>query len=175
VLSAPVRLIAGSGSEVVIRGAPEAIAHLRLQGGRLSADCRWLTTSRTIEVELPAQALHHVRVTGAGKVALQKLSQAELALTVTGSGEVQAQGSVERLAATVTGSGAVRLGDLALKRLTAKITGSGTLEAAPRDDADIRVTGSGDVRLLARPANLRSKTTGSGRITQPPVEAADKK
>ena len=42
----------------------------------------------------------------------------------------------------------------------------GDLEAAPKDEADITISGSGHVRLLARPASLRSKVSGSGRITQ---------
>src|SRR6185369_4859964 len=109
VLSTPVRLIASPGSEVVIRGAPETIAHLRLQGGRLSADCRWLTTPRPIEVELPARALRHVRLAGSVKATLEKLSEPELMLTVSGSGNVQASGTVERAVIAISGSGDVRL------------------------------------------------------------------
>ena len=175
VLSAPVRLIAGPGSEVVIRGAPEAIAHIRLQGGRLSADCRGLASSRPIEVELPARALRHVRLSGSVKATLEKLSEPELKLTVSGSGNVQAAGAVERAVVTISGSGDVRLGETALRRLTVKISGSGTLEAAPKDEADLTISGSGTVRLLSRPASLHTKVSGSGRISQPPVESADKK
>src|SRR6478672_8905244 len=68
------RLIAGTGSEVIVRGAPQTIAHLQLRGGRLFADCR-LRSSQAIEVELPARALRHVRISGAGRVALDKLDQ----------------------------------------------------------------------------------------------------
>jgi len=162
------RLIAGTGSEVIVRGAPQTIAHLQLRGGRLFADCR-LRSSQAIEVELPARALRHVRISGAGRVTLEKLDQPELTLTISGSGHMQAKGAVERVSATISGSGDVRLGDVALKRLVTKISGSGDLEAAPKDEADITISGSGHVRLLARPASLRSKVSGSGRITQPPV------
>ena len=55
-----------------------------------------------------------------------------------------------------------------------KISGSGNVEAAPKDEADLTISGSGNVRLLSRPASLRTKVSGSGRISQP-VEAADKK
>ena len=53
--------------------------------------------------------------------------------------------------------------------------GSGDVEAAPTDDADIRISGSGKVNLLTRPARLNAKVSGSGRITQPPLEAAQGK
>jgi hypothetical protein len=168
VTPASLRLIAGSGSEVIVRGAPQTIAHLQLRGGRLFADCR-LRTSQPIEVELPARALRHVRISGSGRVALEKLDQPELTLTISGSGHFQAKGTVERVSATISGSGDFRLGDLAMKRLVTKISGSGDLEAAPKDEADVTISGSGHVRLLTRPANLRSKVAGSGRISQPPV------
>ena len=53
-----------------------------------------------------------------------------------------------------------------MKQLTVDISGSGKVEAAPKDTADVRISGSGDVKLLSRPANLTSKVSGSGRISQ---------
>ena len=44
---------------------------------------------------------------------------------------------------------------------------SRTVEAAPKDTADIKISGSGDVKLLSRPVTLTSKVSGSGRISQP--------
>ena len=55
------------------------------------------------------------------------------------------------------------------------ITCSGNIEASPEDVADINVCDTGDVRLLTRSAQLRTHVSGSGRITQPPLEAADGK
>lgn len=173
VAPAALRLIPGNGSEVVLRGAPETIAHLRLVGGRLFADCRGLAAAPPIEVELPAEALRHLRLSGSTHVVLEKLDQPALELTISGSGDVRARGSVERLAVTISGSADARLGDLAAKRLKARLSGSGTLEASPQDEADLKVSGSGNVRLLTRPASLHSKVSGSGRIVQPPLESAD--
>jgi hypothetical protein len=171
----PLRLVPGSGSDVVLRGAPEMIAHLQLNGRHLRADCRPPGNAATVTVELPARALRNVRLSGSATVTLEKLDQQALALTVSGSGQVQAQGTVEQVAATISGSGNVRLGEVVMRRLTTKISGSGSLEAGPRDEADIKISGSGDVRLLSRPAALTSKISGSGHITQPPVAAADRK
>ena len=58
-----------------------------------------------------------------------------------------------------------------MKQLTVKISGSGNIEAAPKDDADINISGSGNVRLLSRPAppqqpcrGLRAHHPGLGRL-----------
>ena len=169
----PLRLIAGDGGEVVLRGAPDTIAHLRLRGGRLFS-CGRLGAG-PVDVELPARALRHVRISGAGTVTVEKLNQRELGLTISGSGDIQAQGTVERVSAEISGSGNVRLADLALKRLRTKISGSGRVEAGPTDEADIHLSGAGTVKLLTRPAVLHTKVSGAGRIIQASVESADKK
>lgn len=171
-LPGSVRLVASPGDDVLVRGAADAIAHIELRGRRLGL-CGSSATMREVEIEVPARALRRVQVSGATRVALAKLDQPELVLNVSGSSSVRAQGSVGRLTARLSGAGEMRLGELALKSLTTKISGSGSLEAAPKDEADIRISGAGSVRLLSRPAILRSKVSGAGRIYQPPLEAAD--
>ena len=170
----PLRLVAGDGSDVIMRGTPDAIAHLKLRGGKLFS-CGRRGASGPIEIELPARALRHVRISGAGTVTLEKLSQRELGLAISGSGDIQAQGSVERVSADISGSGNVRLADVALKRLKTKISGSGRVEAGPTEEADIHLSGAGTVKLLSRPTTLHTKVSGAGRIIQPSVESADKK
>ncbi|MBN9090176.1 MAG: DUF2807 domain-containing protein [Reyranella sp.] len=168
----PLRLIASDGSDVVLRGTPEAVARLQVRGGKLFSCGR---LEGPVEVALPARALRHVRISGAGNVTLEKLDQRELELRINGSGQIEAHGSVERVSATISGSGDVRLGDVTMKRLDAKISGSGSVEAGPKEEADLKLAGSGKVRLLTRPASLHSKVSGAGRIIQPPLESADKK
>jgi len=174
-LPATVHFRGGAGDEVVVRGTPDVIAHIEVHDGRITLDCRG-DVSRAIAIELPGRAFRAVRISGSAKVTLDNLSQPELALTISGSGSMRAQGSVDQITATISGSGDTRLGDVALKRLTAKISGSGSIEAAPKEDADIHISGSGNVKLLSRPVRLTSKVAGSGRISQLPNEAAaDKK
>ena len=174
-LPLPVHLVPGTADQVVLRGAPETIAHLELKGGRLRADCRNLPGRQTVTVELPSRALRNVRLSGSATASIGPLDQPALALTVSGSGQVQASGTVERMTLTIRGSGDIRLNDLAMTRLTTRIAGSGNLEAGPKEEADITIAGSGNVKLLRRPATLNTRIAGSGRITQPPIEAADGK
>jgi Putative auto-transporter adhesin, head GIN domain len=169
----PLHLVAGDGGELVMRGTPDTIAHLRLRGGRLFS-CGRLGAG-PVDIELPSRALRHVRISGAGTITLEKLDQRELGLAISGSGDIQAQGTVERVSAEISGTGNVRLADVALKRLKTKISGSGRVEAGPTDEADIHLSGAGTVKLLTRPAALHTKVSGAGRIIQPSVESADKK
>ena len=174
-MSVPVRLVPGTAMTSCCAATPETIAHLDLSGGRLRADCRNLPDRQTMR-----SSCRRARCVTCGSPDRPRppsgsSTSRALALTVSGSGHVQAQGTVERMTVTIPGSGDVRLGDLAMKRLTTRIAGSGNLEAGPKEEADITISGSGNVRLLSRPATLNTKIAGSGRITQPPVEAADRK
>jgi len=97
---------------------------------------------------------------------MENVNQPELALRISGSGSMRTQGTVDRLSVNVAGSGDARLGELAARQATVHNAGSGKVEASPKDSADVRISGSGDVKLLTRPADLRTKVSGSGRITQ---------
>jgi hypothetical protein len=162
-LPATVHFRAGDGSDLVLRGAPDAIANVEIRGNRLVLDCR---PPGRIDVTLPGTAFRRIGVSGWASVRLENLNQPELVFTVSGSGDLVAQGTVDRLTATISGSGNAHLRDVALKDLTVRISGSGNVEAAPKEAADIKLSGSGNVRLLTRPAHLSSHVSGSGRISQ---------
>lgn len=174
-LPATVRLKSGEGSDVIVRGAPDTIAHVEVRGSRITLNCRWSAAARHVEITLPGNAFRHLGVSGSAKVFLENLNQPELALSISGSGSVKGQGTVDQLSVRIAGSGNARLADVAVKQLKVDISGSGNVEAAPKDDADINISGSGNVRLASRPTRLRQHIAGSGRITQAPIEAAEGK
>ena len=164
----------GDGDEVIVRGSPEVVANVEVQGGRITLNCR-AGGSRTVDVTLPGRVFRKMHLSGSGKVILENVSQPELTLGISGSGSLRAQGNADRLTVSISGSGGAKLGDLAANQLTVRVSGSGNIEAAPKDVADINVSGAGNVRLLTRPGQLRSHVAGSGRITQVPLESADGK
>ena len=172
--SANVHYRGGEGDEVVVRGSPDSVASVEVNGNRIAVNCHG-TGSHTVDITLPGRAFRKMHLSGSGSVLAENVSQPDLELGISGSGSLRAQGSVDRLTVSISGSGGAKLGDLAVQQLTLKVAGSGNIEASPKEVADITVSGAGDVRLLTRPAQLRSHVSGSGRITQPPLEAADGK
>jgi hypothetical protein len=174
-LPATVRYRGGEGSDLIIRGSPDVIAHVELRDGRITLDCRRRGDVRDVEITLPGRAFRRIGLSGSGKLIMENVNQPDLAFSISGSGALRAQGTVDHATIKVAGSGDARLADLAMKELTAKISGSGNVEAAPRDAADIHISGSGDVRLLSHPARLKSHVAGSGRITQASLDAAEGK
>jgi hypothetical protein len=174
-LPASVRYRGGEGSDVIVRGSPDVIAHVEVHRGRITLDCHRFGGFRNIEITLPGRAFRRIGLSGSTQLTMENVNQPDLAFKISGSGSVRAQGTVDRATVTISGSGDARLADLAMKELTAKISGSGKVEAAPKDSADVTISGSGDVRLASRPASLRSKVSGSGRITQASLDTENGK
>jgi hypothetical protein len=167
-IAVPSRIVLrmGDGNDIVVRGAPGVISHVDVRGNRLTLDCRWGTSSRDVEVVLPGKVFRHIGLSGSTRLVMEGLNQPELDLRISGSGSVQAKGSVDRLSLKVSGSGDGRFADLAIKSLDLKISGSGDVEAGPTEEADVSISGSGTLRLLSRPAKLKTHIAGSGRVLQ---------
>ncbi|MGJ4993461.1 GIN domain-containing protein [Bradyrhizobium sp. HKCCYLS3077] len=107
-------------------------------------------------------------VHGSGNLKLPESSQDSLRITLRGSGGVSAGGTAQQVSLDASGSGRADLGRLVTERANATIRGSGDVDLAPRQDADISVSGSGVVRLHGAVARLSSYVSGSGRVKQVP-------
>jgi len=165
-VSANVTYRAGDGADVVIKGDPETIARVRLREGKLE----WCGRGRRgdIEIALPGREFRNLTLAGSGDVSMTNMAQSDINFTIAGSGTIRATGNIDRISVTIAGSGDALLGGVDAKRLDVKIAGSGNTEAAPQDDADVTIMGSGNVKLLTKPAHLTTNIMGSGRVTQEP-------
>lgn len=172
---ATVRYRAGSSTDVVVRGPGPFLERVALRGHAIVLACHPIGPPPEIEITLPGETIHRIALNGSGRLVLENMDQDELAVNVAGRASVSGQGRIGQLTLSIAGSGQVRVGDLDVRRLTVKISGSGHVEASPTDSANVEIAGSGDVRLLIRPKALYSRIAGSGRISQPPPDSAEKK
>jgi hypothetical protein len=154
----------GSGDEVIARGSPEAIAHIRVRNGRITQSCNSRWARSDLDITLPGRAFRTVGMAGSGRLNMQDVDQPRLDLSVAGSGSVLAQGSSDRVNLSIAGAGKAKLAELTMKRLDIHIAGSGNIEAAPQYEVNVDIAGSGDVRLLSDPAQVHTNIMGSGRV-----------
>jgi hypothetical protein len=154
----------GSGDEVVARGSAAAIARLWVRNGRIASPCRGGFARDDVDITLPGRAFRTLAMAGSDKLIMENVNQPRLDLAVAGSASVVAQGSSERVKLSIAGAGRAQLAELTMKRLDVQIAGSGNIEAAPRDELNVTIAGSGDVRLLSDPAQVHTNITGSGRV-----------
>ena len=158
----------GTGMTLIARGSPEALNHLRVRGGRIEFDCRGLFFGGDLDLILPGRPLNDFTLNGSGRLVLENINVPELDVAIRGSGEVEATGTAQDVELSIAGSGEAHLGGLAVKTMEVRIAGSGDAEIAPEDEADIRIAGSGEIRLLTQPRSLETRIAGSGEIVHAP-------
>jgi hypothetical protein len=169
-LSAKVFYQPGPRPEASVTGDPDFIRHVRLQGGTLHSDANFFNcvSGNQIVVRLSGPAVTSWKVTGSSQLNLSDLNQDRLDIKLTGRVRALASGSVQRVSLDITGSAKADLGKLVTQRASAHITGSGDADLAARDEAELRITGSGSVTLHGQPKQVQSHVSGSGKIRNVP-------
>ncbi len=105
---------------------------------------------------------------GSADLKLADIKPDVLRITMHGSGVVSASGAAHEVSLEAAGSGRADLGQLIVERASAHIHGSANVDLAPRQDADISVSGSAVVKLHGAVARINSHVSGSGEIRQVP-------
>lgn len=170
----------GPENTVVVTG-PKALAdRVRLENGRLSlgegderivfgwSSGNFSARSERDELRVVVTAPNVVRFVSnaSGDLDIKAYDQPSLALDVSGSADVTAEGRTDALRLEIDGSGDADLRALAARDATIDLSGSGDANVAPTGDVQVRIDGSGDVTLAARPAKLTTELSGSGDVYQ---------
>ncbi|MGY3698405.1 hypothetical protein ACVIGA_008485 [Bradyrhizobium sp. USDA 3240] len=108
------------------------------------------------------------KMTGSADLKLADIRQDVLRIIMHGSSVVTANGTAHEVSLESAGSSRANLGGLIAERASAQIHGSGNVDLAPRQDADISISGSAVVKLHGTVARINSHVSGSGEIKQVP-------
>ena len=158
-------------ASVTVSGRQVDVDRLRLEGGRLtmtSGDHEggmfFGGDGLTITVSAPSVRTFHVD--GSGDLDIRGYDQDTIALDISGSGDVEAAGRARSLTFDGTASGEAYLAPLEVTDAKVSMTGSGDVEISAMGAVDADISGSGDLHLARRPANLATADTGSGDVIQ---------
>jgi hypothetical protein len=167
----------------VVHFVPASAWHLSIRGPERTLDRLWVSDGHigirdsspfhrrhigSLDIQLAGPALRGAALDGSGTLTLDNLKQDVLDIRIRGSGSVRASGNVDALKLAIMGSGSARLEHLETGSSVVRIAGSGDADISPTQDADVEISGSGDVRLHSQPKRLRSAVHGSGRIVELP-------
>ena len=130
--------------------------HVGLQSGSYS-----FRRGLTIEIQTPSLA--GFTISGSSQASLSGLQGDECALSISGSGDLEATGQVERLRARISGSGTMDLAQLQARSLDADISGSGDMRVNASESLNVSISGSGDVRYQGSP-QVSQHVSGSGSV-----------
>ncbi len=120
----------------------------------------------SIRIQIQAPEITQVILSGSGNIFLDSVSDKELSLIISGTGDIRAVGSVDDLVSKVEGSGNLKLKGLKAKNCEISIDGSGDAEVFVTGSLDARISGSGDITYYGNPKKVGHKIHGVGDITR---------
>jgi Putative auto-transporter adhesin, head GIN domain len=143
-----------SNSKIVVVVTMTTIQSLELAGsGSITGDGKFSNNDKTV-----------INVSGSGGLRLAFDHFADLDVAVSGSGDIKLTGSTNSISAKVSGSGNIDCSAVRSKDVGAKISGSGNLTVDASNSVDAKISGSGNVMYKGDAANIKSKTSGSGKV-----------
>lgn len=153
---------AGPG-KLTISGPKELVDQVRLSAGRLSLDKSPPEYVR-LRVVMTAPSVTEFEVGGDDRLEIRDYKQDRLVISASGSAEVLARGEARSLDLDLSGSGEADLANLVSDEARAEVSGAAEAVIAPREAAELDISGSASVRLVTRPKRLETDVTGAGSI-----------
>jgi len=165
----------GSAPQVALIGPAELLQHVKFGDGRITADASVTRISgKRVEAVVSGAPIRKFVINSNENLDLGDVRQESLDLHLNGRGTVTGRGKVDRLDLTIAGDGEAKLGGLeVMGDAKVSIMGSGNAALSPRGRVKLFVAGSGDLRMLTKPAELRQTIIGSGEALQ--LEGEDAK
>lgn len=160
-----VEVAVGSAQQLAIDGDDNLVplVHAEVTGHTLK-----LWTERSYHAKTPLIA--HVAMasfagldlSGAGRVRVQNISGGDVALTVSGAGNLIAAGSAHDATIELSGAGAIDADALHLERATVKLGGAGNVDVYASQALTAQISGTGHIRYDGHPAQIDKQISGVG-------------
>jgi hypothetical protein len=118
---------------------------------------------RPITNSVTVKDLTGVAVSGSGNIRVPDLTTTALSISISGSGTITVNGTVNDQDLEISGSGRYEAAQLTSKTVKADISGSGTANVLATDVLDVKISGSGTVTYTGNP-QVEQEISGSGKL-----------
>ena len=122
-----------------------------------------INTTKPINYRLTVKDLNALEVYGSGDVEAEGIDTDELAVHISGTGEVEISGNTDSQEVDLLGSGEYKAEDLESKEAKIDVSGSGSAMVNVSDQLDAEVSGSGAVEYIGDPT-INQDVSGSGEV-----------
>lgn len=163
-----VTVTAGARQSVIVHADANLLSNVTTRvtaGNLIIGDVGSFSAKSPMYVEVSVPALAALDLGGSGTITVTGISASRLTITVPGSGDISASGSVTRLNVSIAGSGEAQLSGLVARDVDAVVSGSGAIFVTATQSLDAKVPGSGAVLYSGNPPQVRTSITGSGAVT----------
>ena len=124
-----------------------------------------IQTTQPINYELTVEDLKALKMSGSGNVNAEDISSDELAVTISGAGDVKISGNADNQDIDISGSGNYQAEDLESKEVKVDVGGSGSAVVNVSDELNAEVSGIGSVEYIGDPA-VNQYVSGVGRVSK---------
>jgi hypothetical protein len=122
-----------------------------------------ISTTEPINYKLTVKDLNALEVSGSGNVEAEDIETDELAVTISGAGDVEISGKADNQELDISGSGDYRAEDLESKEAKIDVGESGSATVDVSDELHAEVSGSGSVEYIGDPA-VDQDVSGVGEV-----------
>jgi hypothetical protein len=123
-----------------------------------------LSGSANITAETPVKSKElELRVSGSGKINIEKLEGGILEMSISGSGDLNLGGTADDMDLSISGSGSVNAAQLQVGLCEIRISGSGSCKVDATEKLDARISGSGRITYYSNP-QVDASVSGSGKV-----------
>jgi hypothetical protein len=122
-----------------------------------------ISTSEPINYKLTVKDLNALKVSGSGTVDAESMDTDELAVGISGSGDVKIGGKAGSQDIKISGSGSYRAEDLESKEAKIEVGGSGSAIVNVSEELEAEVSGSGSVEYVGNPT-VNQDVSGAGEV-----------
>lgn len=119
-----------------------------------------------LKVTVTAPSVRHFSVAGSGDLTIRDYDQPQLDLSLSGDGDVHADGATKALTLSVSGNGDAHLDALRVQDAQLNLSSDGDAVLAASGKVTVNSSGNGDVTLKTSPASLVSHLSGDGSVSQ---------
>lgn len=166
---AEVVVTVGDEQQVTVRGDDNLVGDV---GTAVEADTLEISQPDNVDfepeaglvVEISMPELAAVEVSGAGNMSMDDVQGDSFQAEVSGAGNLQATGRVDRVEAEVSGAGDVDFTQLLARDAIVEISGAGDIRVHATESLSASVSGAGDVTYTGDPADVQTDVSGAGDV-----------
>ncbi len=105
-----------------------------------------------------------IQISGSGNIEIKSLESQEINLNISGSGNCNLAGEVGFQKIIISGSGAYSGERLDSDAAIIVVSGSGEASVRVKEEIDVQISGSGDVKYAGEPKEVSLQSSGSGTV-----------
>lgn len=166
--SANIEVTVGGPQKIVVQADDNLLPIITtdVNDGRLAiASSKSYSSQAGVTVTISVPSLEELEIGGSGDASVSGLSGERFRGEIRGSGNLEAEGTVQKVEADVRGSGDLDLFQLPCEEAEASVSGSGDIGVNPSQSLRVTIAGSGNVIYMGEPA-IESEIDGTGEVQQ---------